>query len=388
MRLPDMPIGWPRAMAPPLTLDDLGGDAERRHRGDTDGGEGLVQLEQVDVAHGEAGPAEGELDGVGGLVEQRRVGAGHLAVAEDAAERLDAELLGRGLRATITAAPPSEICDALPAVMLPALSNAGRSAPSDSAVVPARTPSSSLKRRGSPLRWGISTLTISASNRPSFWARAARSCDVAASSSCAIAGDACALRVLLGAGAHGDLVDGAEQAVVHHRVDQGTVAHAVALTGLGQQVGRLGHRLHAAGHDDVGLARLDVEIGEVDGVDAREAHLVDGGGRDAERDAGVDRRLAGCHLAGAGQQHLAHEDVVDLLGREPGPLERGRDGEAAELGRLEPGERTRELADGRPCAREDHRTSHTSSRKTVCRKGNAGCWWCVRSRAGSGDPGV
>ena len=42
----------------------------------------------------------------------------------------------------MTAAPPSEICEALPAVMLPALSNAGRRPPSDSAVVSPRTPSS------------------------------------------------------------------------------------------------------------------------------------------------------------------------------------------------------------------------------------------------------
>jgi hypothetical protein len=68
--------------------------------------------------------------------------------------------------------------------MLPALSNAGRSPASDSAVVSPRTPSSVSNTIGSPLRCGISTLTISLSNRPSFWARAARSWLFAASSSC------------------------------------------------------------------------------------------------------------------------------------------------------------------------------------------------------------
>ena len=43
---------------------------------------------------------------------------------------------------TTTAQAPSEICDAEPAVMVPSLANAGRSAPSDSAVVSPRTPSS------------------------------------------------------------------------------------------------------------------------------------------------------------------------------------------------------------------------------------------------------
>ena len=41
---------------------------------------------------------------------------------------------------TTTAAPPSEICEALPAVMVPSLVKAGFSAPSDSAVVPGPHP--------------------------------------------------------------------------------------------------------------------------------------------------------------------------------------------------------------------------------------------------------
>ena len=63
------------------------------------------------------------------------------------------------------------------------------------------------------------------------------------------------------------------------------------------------------------------------------------------RDAGVDGGLAGGDLAGAGLEHLAHEDVVDLLGREAGPLERALDGEAAQVGGGEAGERTGQLAD-------------------------------------------
>ena len=60
---------------------------------------------------------------------------------------------------------------------------------------------------------------------------------------------------------------------------------------------------------------LDHLVGQVDGVEARQAHLVDGGGGHGHRDAGVDGGLAGGDLAGAGLEHLAHEDVVDLLGR-------------------------------------------------------------------------
>ena len=58
MRAPVMPNGWPRAMAPPWTLSLSAGDAELPGRGDDLGGERLVDLDQVDVVDGHAGPAE------------------------------------------------------------------------------------------------------------------------------------------------------------------------------------------------------------------------------------------------------------------------------------------------------------------------------------------
>ena len=87
------------------------------------------------------------------------------------------------LLVTISAAPPSEICDALPAVIVPSLSNAGRRLPSESVVVSGRTPSSVSTTIGSPLRCGSDTGVISSARRPSFVAVAARSWLFAASSS-------------------------------------------------------------------------------------------------------------------------------------------------------------------------------------------------------------
>ncbi len=84
---------------------------------------------------------------------------------------------------TMMAAAPSEIWEALPAVMEPSGSKAGFRRASVSAVVSGRTPSSSSTRMGSPLRWGIGTGVISSAKRPSFWAIAARSWLFAASSS-------------------------------------------------------------------------------------------------------------------------------------------------------------------------------------------------------------
>ena len=72
----------------------------------------------------------------------------------------------------------------------------------------------------------------------------------------------------------------------------------------------------------------------------------------------MHRRLAGGDLAGPGLEHLAHEDVVDLLAGEAGPLERLLDGEAAELGGGEARQRAGQLADRRASASQDHGTSH------------------------------
>ena len=85
---------------------------------------------------------------------------------------------------TTTAAAPSEIGEAEPAVMVPSALNAGRSRDSDSTVVSGRMPSSSVTRIGSPFRCGTATGTISSSKVPSFCARAARWCDCAAKASC------------------------------------------------------------------------------------------------------------------------------------------------------------------------------------------------------------
>ena len=92
---------------------------------------------------------------------------------------------------TTTAQAPSEICDAEPAVIVPFLSKAGRSLPSDSAVVSPRMPSSWLTTTGSPLRCGISTGTTSSSKTPFFQAAAARWWERAENSSCS-SRDSCA----------------------------------------------------------------------------------------------------------------------------------------------------------------------------------------------------
>src|SRR5680860_1120464 len=103
------------------------------------------------------------------------------------------------------------------------------------------------------------------------------------------------------------------EAVVDHRVDRLDVAHPVAEAGARQQVRRAAHRLHAAGHGDLGVAGADRRVGEPERAHARGADLVDRLRRDLLGDAALDLGLARGDLALAGLQDLAEDDLLDPL---------------------------------------------------------------------------
>ena len=174
MRAPDMPIGWPEGDRAAVDVDLVGVDAELLGRGQADRGERLVDLDQVEVGGRDAlllrrpsrwrGPA-GSAGSSRGR-RRRRARRSRRARSGPAPRAL-------ALLITTTAAAPSEICEAEPAVMVPSLLNAGRSRDRVSVVVSARMPSSVRNSSGSPLRCGIATGTTSSSNSPSFQAWAA-----------------------------------------------------------------------------------------------------------------------------------------------------------------------------------------------------------------------
>ena len=85
---------------------------------------------------------------------------------------------------TSSAAAPSFNPDALAAVTVPSLANAGRSPAIESSVVPAFGYSSCANATGSPFRYGIMTGTISSTNRPAFCAASALFWLATANSSC------------------------------------------------------------------------------------------------------------------------------------------------------------------------------------------------------------
>ena len=121
MRAPVMPIGWPRAMAPPLTLVRSAVELELAVAGQDLGRERLVDLDHVDLgrASSPARPAASAVAGTG--PEPMTCGSTPaLARADDPGQRADAPGPARASAAITTrAAAPSLIPEELPAVTVP-----------------------------------------------------------------------------------------------------------------------------------------------------------------------------------------------------------------------------------------------------------------------------
>jgi hypothetical protein len=129
MRAPELPMGWPRAMAPPRTLTRVGVELEGAHAGEGLRGEGLVELDEIDVGDGACprrarsfctagmGPVAHEvgLDARGGAAEDARQGLEPAAFTTTSSE------------ARSSAEAPSLIGEELPAVTLPPARKTGLS---------------------------------------------------------------------------------------------------------------------------------------------------------------------------------------------------------------------------------------------------------------------
>ena len=166
----------------------------------------------------------------------------------------------------------------------------------------------------SPLRPLIVTGAISWSNAPDWIAALARLSEVDRIIVHVPAGELIFVGGALGEAAHrAAFLIGVLEPVEEHVVVGGVVADARAAAMLLEQVGRVGHALHAAGDDQVGIAGGE-RLGAHDHrLHARSAHLVDGGRLDRCGQAGLDRGLARGGLAEAGGKHAAHVDAVDVV---------------------------------------------------------------------------
>ena len=85
---------------------------------------------------------------------------------------------------------------------------------------------------------------------------------------------------------------------------------------LGQEIGSVGHALHATGNDHMRIAGADRLRGEHDRLQPGAADLVYREGAHALGDAGADGRLARGVLTEPRSENIAHHDLVHGLRRD------------------------------------------------------------------------
>ena len=127
----------------------------------------------------------------------------------------------------------------------------------------------------------------------------------------------------------------AGQAVGHHRIDDRPVTDAVAGAGLGEQVGGIGHGLHATSHHGVGFAEADHLGGQVDGMQPRQAGPVQQRAGHGEGNPRIGDGPTGRHLADTGGHNVAQVGEVDVLGSDSRAIDGRRDGSGAQISRCQ-----------------------------------------------------
>ncbi len=124
---------------------------------------------------------------------------------------------------------------------------------------------------------------------------------------------------------------GVLEPVQEHVIDNPVMTGAVAAARFRQQIGRIGHALHAAGHHDLGRAGADDVMRQHGGLHAGAADLVDRRRSRRVRQFGAARGLPRRSLTLSGRQHTAHEDFVDPFRGQICPLNGGADHMGTEL---------------------------------------------------------
>ena len=249
MRAPEAPMGWPSAQAPPLTLSLSRSMRQIAHGDHRHHGEGLVDLEEIHLIGAPAGALQGLAHGRdrGGGELRGRVGVD--AVAGDAGDGLESQGLGGG----------------------GAHEHQGRSAVGDRGGVGGRDRAVLRERRLERRDLGrisLQGLLVLADRLHAFAAGDVHGDDFALEGPALHgrlgaaetfdgigvhigAGELIGRRGLLGEGAH-ELarVIGVLEAIEVHGIHHPVVADAGAAAMFGQQIGGVGHALHAAGDHD------------------------------------------------------------------------------------------------------------------------------------------
>ena len=256
IRVPLAPIGMSECDGAAVDVELLVRDGELPADRDGLRGERLVELEEVDVPHRQPGRCSAARTAGTGPMPITRGGTPALAYARMRASGVRPSAWARDSLITTTAAPPSLMPLALPAVTLPSLSKAGRSPDSDFGRGP-----------GARMLVGVDghrllarldrDATISSRKRPaaigrlSLLLRGRGERILVRAAHLVLVGD------VLGGGAHVAVLEGAPEAVADHLVDELAVTEPVAVARVLDEVRRARHVLHATGEDHLAVAGAD-----------------------------------------------------------------------------------------------------------------------------------
>ena len=276
--------------------------------------ERFVQLEQVDVSSAQPTFVETRRTASTGVIS-RYFGASPL-VAWPTMRAIGASPSSAARVADITtsAAAPSLTGGALPAVTVPSLLERGpQRAQRLQPIVSARTDSSRSTTSGPPFFCGIC-------NRQDLGLEAAGRLCVRAAFAVALG----RVLVLLRRGRCGTRWPRPRRPLPmwhcsneHHRPSRIIESSSSrwpmrsALAHAGQQVGRVAHRLHAAGDGDLDVAGRDPLRREHHRLQSRPADLVDRQRGDVVGQPAAQRRLTRRRLAEPGRHDVAHDAFVD-----------------------------------------------------------------------------
>ena len=255
---------------------------------------------------------------------------------------------------TTTAAAPSLVPGALPAVTVPSFLNAGRSLASASSEASARGDSSRRMTMGSPFFCGTSIGKNLRFDEAGVHGVHGSLMAFEGELILLLARDFVFLGDEFGGHAHVEVFVNVPKAVVNHGIDDLAIADAVAGARAGQQIRAVGHGLHAAGDDDFAFAEHHALRGQRDGFESRAADFVDGHGGDARVQAAAQRRLPRRILAQARLHDVAHDDFVDRVRLDAGAARGFGDDSRAKLGGRKGRERALKFADRRAHGAQDH----------------------------------
>jgi hypothetical protein len=140
------------------------------------------------------------------------------------------------------------------------------------------------------------------------------------------------------------------QAVAKQAVVELSVSEAITPAATLNEVGRLIHALHAARDGRIGVTQKDLLRRRHNRLRPRTANTVHRHRGDGHWQAGLHRRLTGRIHLRSGLNDIAHRHGLDLVGPEPGSLDRGADRDGAQIRRRHvlqgPAERADCRADG------------------------------------------